>query len=55
MLVKNKCGMWEMKEMNEKTCGMWDFPTTERVGDAIKHSDNKSRRIRQFNHVILNL
>ena len=38
MLLKIRSGMWEMKE---KTCGMWDFRTTERVGGAIQQSDKK--------------
>ena len=45
MLAKNRCGMWEMKE---KTCGMWDFPTLERVGGAIQDSDNNGHGFRKF-------
>ena len=45
MLVKNRCGMWEMKK---KTFGMSDFSTLERVEGAIQHSDKNGHGIRKF-------
>ena len=45
MLVKNRCGMWEMKK---KTFGMRDFPTLERVEGAIQHSGINGHGIRKF-------
>ena len=38
----------DMGDEEKKTCGVWDFPTMERVGGAIQDSDKNGHEIWKF-------